>query len=227
MQRELNERLCGHMGMQADEVRRLLDRGADPHWIAPNGISVLEHALIVYWNGEAADLVAACTVPRTALWIAAGLGDIKGVERFIDRHGRPTAPARQNRPPLNAMNWGMLPQLPDPDDEELLLEIFVIALLNGRLTVMEYLASRGFDVDTLRWGTPLVYLAVANGMTAVAECLVRCGADLDLTGWGQPQSAREAARQRIERRHTAADRRLAVVCGVDPDAVRAKGDPTD
>jgi hypothetical protein len=64
-QLELNTRLCGHMHMPADEVRDLLDRGADPAWVAPSGIPVLEHALLRYWNAEAVDLLAARVRPRS------------------------------------------------------------------------------------------------------------------------------------------------------------------
>ena len=97
-QRELNVRLCGHIRMKTEEVRALLDQGADPDWVAPNGITVLEHAILRYWNGEAVDLVAARATPRKALWIAAGLGDVDGVRRFLDAHGKPTAAARKLPP---------------------------------------------------------------------------------------------------------------------------------
>jgi hypothetical protein len=50
-QRALNNRLCGHVHMTPEEVRSLLDQGADANWVAPNGLSVLEHALICYWSG--------------------------------------------------------------------------------------------------------------------------------------------------------------------------------
>ena len=71
-QGELNTRLCGHGGMRPEEVRSLLDQGADPNWIAPNGIPVLEHALLRYQNGNAVDVLAARAVPRRALSRRAG-----------------------------------------------------------------------------------------------------------------------------------------------------------
>lgn len=63
----LNERLCGRMFLTPANVHFLLDRGGDPNWIAPNGISVLEHALLRYWNGEAVDLIARRVTPKRAL----------------------------------------------------------------------------------------------------------------------------------------------------------------
>ena len=176
LQRELNRQLCGHMHMKTEKVRWLLDRGADPNWTAPNGIPVLEHALIRYWNGEAVDLVAARIAPRKALWIAAGLGDVDGVRRSLDAQGKPTPAARKLRPDFDAVAAVHMPSHPDPDDEEILMEAFFIAVLNGRTAVLEYMTSRGFPVDSLVWGSPVINIAVGNAMTPMVECLVRCGA---------------------------------------------------
>ena len=192
-QRELNVRLCGHIRMTTEEVRALLDQGADPDWVAPNGSTVLEHAIVRYWNGEAVDLLAAHATPRKALWIAAGLGDVDGVSRFLDAHGKPTAAVRKSRPDFDAIGYGgMLPPLPDPDDEELLMEAFFIAILNGRAAVLEYMVSRGFNVNSLVWTTPIINIVVGNAMAPMVECLIRCGANLDLRGW-RPRPARRAS----------------------------------
>ena len=43
--------------LRADVVRALIHQGADPNWVAPNGIPVLEHALLRYWNGAAVDVM--------------------------------------------------------------------------------------------------------------------------------------------------------------------------
>ena len=230
LQRELNVRLCGHMRMSPEEVRPLLDRGADPDWVAPNGSTVLEHALIRYWNGEAVDLVAARATPRKALWIAAGLGDVNGVSRFLDAQGKPTPAARKLRPDFDALgHGGMLPPHPDPDDEEILMEAFFVAILNGRSAVLEYMVSRGFNVNSLVWLTPIINIVVGNAMAPMVECLVRCGADLDLRGWPSNQSARELARGLLD--HVSSDddrtrslRRIAELCGLDPDAIITERD---
>lgn len=226
LQRELNRQLCGHMRMKTEKVRWLLDRGADPNWIAPNGIPVLEHTLIRYWNGEAVDLVAARARPRQALWIAAGLGDVDSVRRFLDRDGKPTPAARRLRPDFAAVGQGgMMPSPPDPDDEEILMEAFFVAMLNGRTAVLEYMGSRGFPVNTLVWGSPIINIAVGNAWTPVVECLVRSGADLDLRGWRPQQSARELAREIFENMSQDTDRRRIVeLCGMDPDAILAERD---
>jgi hypothetical protein len=225
LQRELNRQLRGRMFMKPEDVRSLLDRGADPNWVAPNGIPVLEHALIRYWNGEAVDLVAACTVPRQALWIAAGLGDLEGVRRSLDAHGKPKTAARRLRPDFDAVAQGFLAQHPDADDDEILMEAFVIAMLNGRTAVLEYMVSRGFPVDSLVYGSPVINMAVGNAMTPVVEYLVRCGADLDLRGWHPRQSAREIARDMFENvPHDANRRRIVELCGMDPDAILAERD---
>jgi Clp amino terminal domain, pathogenicity island component len=224
-QGELNRQLCGHIHMKTEKVRWLLQRGADPNWVAPNGIPVLEHALIRYWNGEAVDLVAARATPRKALWISAGLGDVDGVRRSIDAHGRPRPAARRLRPDFDAVDFRAFARHPEPDDEEILMEAFLIAMLNGRTAVLEYMVSRGFPVDSLVYGSPAINFAVGNCMTAVVECLVRCGADLDLQGWHPQQSAREMARELFEFGPEQANRRHVVeLCGMDPDAILAERD---
>lgn len=225
LQRELNRQLCGHMRMKTEKVRWLLDRGADPNWMAPNDIPVLEHALIRYWNDEAVDLVAARAAPRKALWIAAGLGDVDGVARFLDARGKPTPAARRLRPDYDAVGPVGMPSHPDPDDEEILFEAFVVAMLNGRTAVLEYMVSRGFPVNTLLWDSPVINFAVGNAMTALVKCLVRCGADLDLRGWRPHMSAREIARELFEQNPQNADRRrILELCGLDPAIVLAERD---
>lgn len=226
IQRQLNIRLCGHLRMKTETVRWLLDRGADPNWIAPNGIPVLEHALIRYWNGEAVDLLAARAVPRKALWIAAGLGDVDGVRRSLDAQGKPTAAARRLRPDFDAVGPMNQPSHPDPDDEEILMEAFFVALLNGRAAVLEYMVSRGFPVDSLVWGQPVIHIAVGNAMTPMVECLVRCGVNPDLrVGRRGGQSARELARGFFEDAPQDADRRRIVeLCGLNPGDILAERD---
>lgn len=191
----LNRALCGEMHMSPGIVQFLLDRGADPDWVAPNGLPALEHALIRYWSGEAVDVLAARATPRQALWISAGLGDVDGVRRSLDAGGKPTVGARRLRPEFDIAGQRGLPTHPDPDDAEVLLEAFLIAMLNGRIDVMEYMASRGFDVNTLRWDSPVLNIAVGNSWVPVVESLLRCGADPDLKGWHPDQSAREIARE--------------------------------
>jgi len=226
-QRELGIRLCGHVGMTPEEVHDLLDLGADPDWVAPNGLPVLEHALLRYWNGDAVDVLAARTTPRRALWIAAGLGDVNGVRAFLDRHHMPTPAARQLRPDFVAVGRaGFMTPLPDADDEEILVEALLVAMLNGRTAVLEYLAARGAPLNSLVYGAPLITMAVGNAMTAEVECLVRCGADLDLRSErADNKSARELARELFEQRpQDAVLRRIVELCGMNADVVLAERD---
>jgi hypothetical protein len=103
----LNWLLLGFMRTETRDIQWLLDHGADPNWLPPNGIPVLEHAIYRYWNGEAVDLIAHRVKPREALWIAAGLGDVTGVKRYFDKGGQLTEAARNHRPDFTAM--GHLP----------------------------------------------------------------------------------------------------------------------
>lgn len=225
-QHELNFRLCFPGPPRTIEtVRKLLDQGADPNWVAPSGMPVLEHALIFYWDAEAVDLVAARVVPRKALWIAAGLGDVDGVRRSLDRNGKPTAAARRLRPDFGAAGRGLMAQHPEPDDEELLVEAFLVAMINGRTAVLEYMVSRGFPIDTLLAGAPMIKFAVGNLMVPVVECLVRCGANLDLREPGAESSARDLAREWFEQDpNDEKRRRIVEVCGMDPVVILAERD---
>jgi hypothetical protein len=225
---ELDRLLCaGPGGMKADDLRWLLERGASPHYVAPTGIPVLEYALLRYGDADAVDLLAAHTRPRRALWIAAGLGDVDGVRRSLDAQGRPRREATRLRPDFSAARPWVMPvaQLPDADDEDLLVEAFVVAMLNGRIAVLEHLIARGFPLNTLRLEEPLVNFAIQSASDAVVETLVRCGADLDARGTLSGQSAREVARTIFENRpENAKLRRIVELCGLDPVAILAERD---
>ncbi len=207
-------------------VQALLDRGADPRWMAPNGMSVLEHALLIYWNGDAVDLIARHATPRRALWIAAGLGDVAGVRRFFDRNGQLTVAAYRDRPPLELMDLSGMPTLPDPDDVELLAEAALVAALNGRTAVLTVLIDHGYPVDHRGWGDiPLVNFAIGHQMDSVVELLVSRGADLDLE-LSREYTARTIARRMFENSPTSARaRRIAALCGaMDRDRMRSELD---
>lgn len=220
LQHELNLQLCGRLRMPTETVRELLDRGADPNWVAPNGVPVLEHALIRYWNAEAVDLLASRTTPRKAFWISAGLCDVAGVRPFLDRNGRPTVAARKLRPPFDLVGPMMFPH-PEPDDEELLLEALLVAMFNSRVKVIEYLASRGTRLNSLVLGSPVLNIAVGNGWRLVVECLVRCGADPDLQSDDPNGTARDIARWMVEQFPQDPDRRrIAELCGLEPNGTR-------
>jgi hypothetical protein len=223
VQRQRNMRLCGHMGMTADDMRALLEHGADPTWLPPNGIPILEHALLRCWNGEAVDVIAARTVPRRAFWIAAGLGDVPGVSAFLDGNGKPLPIVKQDRPQWDAVGARGVPTVPEPSDEDLLMEAFFVAALNARTDVLAYMIARGVDPNSLIYSSPILSLAVGNGWTPVVECLVQCGADLDLRGWHPSQTPRELAREMFISRRFAEDYRSIVAhCGLDPDAIIAE-----
>ena len=93
----LNGALRGWFHMTTDDVRFYLDRGADPNWMPPNGITILEHATYRYWNGEAVDIIARLVTPPEAFWVAAGLGDVRSLDRYIDAKGMLTDEARRRR----------------------------------------------------------------------------------------------------------------------------------
>ena len=177
----------------ASAIEYLLERGADPEWLPPNGVPVIEHAICNYWNGTAVDAIARRTKPRQALWIAAGLGDVDAVSRYVLADGSLAPAARQNRPDFTALMVGPTPFLPDADDTAIIWEAFFVAGLNQRYGVLELLLDRGFPIDYMEWGQSLLHLAVGNRWVDLVEFLVRRGANVDLPGSHPNTSARQAA----------------------------------
>jgi hypothetical protein len=184
-------------------MQRLLDLGADPTWVAPNGYSVLEHVIWRCWNGDVVDLVASRVQPRQAFWIAAGLGDAEALKRYVDERGVPTEAARQNRPDFTALGYMPMPTNPAPDDHGLIWEAFLVAVFNRRFAVLDVLLDRGFPIDYAGWGSTALHLAVGNGWVEMVEYLVRRGADVNLKGWRPHLSPREVAEQRFLNPHGA------------------------
>lgn len=209
IQRKLDESLLGWPPDrdQPEAVRWYLDRGANPNWMPPNGITVLEHAIIRFRNSACVDLIAERVTPRRGLWIAAGLGDVAGVQSFIAGKGKLTSEGRLNRPDTMAMGWfaGFPPQH-DADDLEIMWEAFQIAGWNKRWATMDALLEAGLPIDHAPLGMPLVIEATANLMVPLAEYLVSRGADLDRE-WPSHGSARSWARSHVRNAfHVGSDR---------------------
>jgi hypothetical protein len=232
VQLELNRQLLGGPGAEEsspEHVRWSLDRGADPNWMPPNGITVLEHAIVRFWNGECVDLIAERVTPRRGFWIAAGLGDVDGVRRYIAGRGELTAEAREHRPDLMAMavmRWHGLPPNTEANDLEIMGEAFQIAGWNGRWAVMDVLLEAGYPIDHDKpLGGALVGYAVGNMKLPLAEYLVSRGADLDRP-WGTNGTAREMARSHVQRWPDNADaRRMVALCGAgSPEQILAEVD---
>lgn len=220
VQDTLNRMLLGYTHMPTSRVQWLLDRGADPNYVAPNGISALEFALVRYWNPEAVDLIAARVQPRRALWIAAGLGDVHSVSRYIDARGNPTEGAMRRRPDFAAIWRPLMPSLPIDDPVEAVWEAFFVAALNHRFAVLDLLIDRGFPVDYRGWGTTLLELAIGNRLVPLVDYLIRRGADLDALCTNIPGSTIRQAAERLfslspENEST---RQILQLCGGDPEA---------
>ena len=218
----LNWMQLGYVQMKVEEMQRLLDLGADPNWVPPNGYSVLEHVIWRCWNGAIVDLLATRVKPRRAFWIAAGLGDVEAVKRYVDEYGVPTDDARRVRPDFNAIGYMPMPNNPAPNDQEIVWEAFLVAAFNQRFEVMDVLLDRGFPIDYMAWGQTVLHLAVGNGWLEMVDYLVERGADVNLKGWRPHMSARELAEERFLNQRGAPDsERILELCGGrDPDILR-------
>ena len=231
VQRELNERLLGFPNDRAhpERVRWYLERGADPNWTPPNGITVLEHALVMFMSADCVDLIAERVRPRPALWIAAGLGDVSGVRSFIAGKGTLTPAGRLNRPDPMAIGWfaGLPPNL-EADDLEIMWEAFLIAGLNDRWAAMDVLLEAGLPVDHAPMGWPLLMVAIGTlQRVPLIEYLIKRGASLDRE-WPPHGSARALARQLFEGYPQNEDfRRVVEICDAEtPEEILAELDAT-
>ena len=209
-----------HGHATAEGIEELLRQGADPNWIAPNGYSVLEHALVRYVNGDAVDVIARRVTPRKGFWISAGLGDVKSVARYFDKQGKLRPSARNNRPDFTALGTGATPALPDADDTEIIWEAFHVAALNGRYEVLQYLLDRGFPINYIEWGQPILYFATAKPDPTLVQFLLERGADPDLKGYRPESSPREQSLEFFLMDPSEQRRRVfQLFGGRDPDAV--------
>lgn len=225
VQHELDAELLGWWPMQEGgvvRVRWMLERGANPQWTPPNGISVLEHAIVRFRDAACVDLIAAHVTPKPALWIAAGLGDVEGVRQFVAGKGKLTPSGRRNRPDLIAMGVAFehMPVRHDADDLEVMWEAFRIAGWNHRWHTMDALLEAGLPIDHAPLGMPVLMEAVPNlhlGTAPLAEYLISRGADLD-RDWGPRHggSARAALRASVQNLADPRDpqvRRMLDICG--------------
>ena len=229
VQRELNERLLGFPNdrAQPERVRWYLDRGADPNWMPPNGIPVLEHALVMFKSAECVDLIAQRVRPRRALWVAAGLGDVSGVRSFIAGKGILTPEGRLNRPdPMAIGSFYGFPPTIEADDLEIMWEAFQVAGWNDRWSAMDVLLDAGLPVDHAPIGWPLLMEAIGTlQRVPLIGYLVKRGASVDRE-WPPHGSGRVLARQLFEGYPQNEDfRRVLEVCGAGtPEEILAELD---
>lgn len=180
----LNQSLMYGWGITPDSVDYWVHRGADPDWIAPNGYSVLEHALIRYNIGQSAPATVDAlrrhvkSVPQ-AFWVAAGVGDVRGVANYLDSSGRLTKAARDRRPDLAMFGLTGTPFNPDADDETIIFEAFWIAAINERTNVLAEILDRGFPIDAAPFNSTTLHMAVGCAAFASCEFLLSRGADPD------------------------------------------------
>jgi hypothetical protein len=176
------------------------------------------------------DLLAARIAPSTrrdALWIAAGLGDVPGVLRWLDAKGRRLAALRRDRPDFSAVApRRAFPLSVEPSDAELLQEAFWVAARLERTAVMRALIAKGVDVNGRFAEIPYLVIAVSEHKPRIVEALLACGADADARDWREQTSARDLARSRWLESPSPATRRIAALLGHDPDALLAARDAT-
>lgn len=196
LQPHLDHALLGHplFGTTTDFVRGLLALGADPHHVVLNGYSVIEHAIARYRNGEAVDLLRPRVAAPRRFWVAAGLGDVSTMLRFLDRRGVPSAAARRDRLDMTVFDGiKFTGGRPEASDHDVVWEAFFLAGLNGRLEVLNALLERGFPVDYSPLWYNLLHIAVEQRNVPVVEYLLAHGANPDLKRYPGAMTAREMA----------------------------------
>jgi hypothetical protein len=196
LQRAPNGQLCGYgpPHIKPETVQYLLERGADTNWVAPNGILVLEHALLKYWSGDSVDVLAARAVHSGSLrrWATSRVCAASSTG-MADRRKQRGASVRNSPPSVRPAAAAS-----GSDDEETLLEALFVAMLNGRIAVLDYMIAQSTPVNSLLHESPVIDFAIANRMTSVVECLMRGGADRGIKPSRPHTSPRELAHERFE-----------------------------
>ncbi len=225
VQAELQRRLRRAPFMSTKDLQRLIDRGADVRTPDAHGIPLMELALLRLWPVESVDLLAKHCVPRQALWIAAGVGDMSALASFFD--GEVPRPSSYAIRPAWEVAWGRgaLPAVVDPTVEDALFEALLVAVMNQRIEVIRFLVARGAPINRIWYDMSLLAMAVANSdNTELVRTMLSLGADPNGTDGSATQSAREVAKwiflDSVPRRPIRAE--MAQLMGWDPDALMAE-----
>jgi hypothetical protein len=188
----LNYMMLGLMGygwgtIREQQNRRKMDyliaRGADPAWVAPNGYTVLEHALTRNRSRDAIEILLEYSQPRKALWVAAALGNVAELRAYVRDDGTLTSEARKQRPDFVALGpGGGGPFPPNATDLEILAEAFFVALTNERYESLDFFLDRGFPVDYSYWGYTPFHWGLNSRNCRMVEYFVKRGARADIDG---------------------------------------------
>lgn len=183
---------CNSIGV----LRFLIDSGAS--FDSEDAWTPLEEAL--YWASWAAvELLVERGAPARSLAAAAGLGDLAGVEAFLDGD-----PVRADAGPVRSPFPETVPAGSADDPQAIIDHAFVMAANCGQVTTAQRLRAAGARVDAVppgyHWHGTALHAAAWRGAEAMVSWLMSIGADptirdglahADVAGWathhGHPQ----------------------------------------
>lgn len=144
------------------------------------GVTPLESA-IYHASRAAADVLAAVALVPDSPWVAAAMGRVDRLERFLNGHGDLLPEAYRHRPNLADVGW--LHRLPARDiAQDVLDEALVHAAQNERPEAVAWLLDHGADPNAGPYqGCGALHLAAAFGAIESVRLLVAAGADIDRT----------------------------------------------
>ena len=130
---------------------------------------------------EAADVLVAAGLHRRSLWLAAATGLLPAVRDWVAADGTLRAPPGPYRP-----HWADVGRPagspPTGGPTEIVGEAFVLAALNNRRRVVDYLLSTGVDVDARPYrNTTALHFAIEFRRTEMVRHLLRRGASVTIT----------------------------------------------
>lgn len=190
LDRALNLAGCWNL---AGLCAQLLAAGADPAARADAGITPLESAA-THSATEAADVLVAHGLHRPSLWLAAAAGLLPEVRDWVGPDGSLRTDPGPYRP-----DWadvGRPAGAPPTDDSaQIVGEAFVLAALNNRRDIVDYLLDAGADIDSRPYqNTTALHFAIQFQRAEMVRHLLDRGAAAtikdanfgsDASGWAQ------------------------------------------
>lgn len=192
-----------------DIARALVDAGAEIEAKTSWGATPLDWAATM-GSARVAEFLLSCGASGFTLIIAAALGKQREVEAIVESETDLSSHRRRGAPRMPDDHW--------PADSahilgDVLSDALYAAARNGHAHVVEYLLSRGANIDAKGvFGATALHWAAINGHASTVDLLISRGANLNIKdgrfdasaeGWAEEGSHSQIAERLRQSRRTA------------------------